>query len=765
MGIDSELWGVMQRNSGLMVGSLDGRLPELLGLGDRARIAVAVSQLTEASLEELQGARAERYLAMFQRFCTKAVFGLGCSVTLDLLRDTTGFSARIVVARAYPNGELDGMLPDVQLERLRINVSRWITLKPIDPETHVDSVAKLQAAVQIDPAVVGVEFGEFKASAVLPLELTPSGTGLLAELLDSSLTEHSLVRLMVVPIVGAPQDEKLLLDQLSAVEAIRTSQDVPPAVAFRANAIRKGLHRMMNCWLGQPCAVEVQVRSVTADHAAPIVQVLCSELSRPKEEELYASLGQHVTRWSDPSSEPAEMHGKPRGRIVPGSCLSPLPIPSYWVSGLGNRPKDLAAMRTAFLLVVPPSPQFCDLSSVGTNLVEDRIAKRPELWLGTRPICRDSAGNEISLDDEALARHVHVIGVPGSGKTTLLHRMIMADITCADGMIVLDPHGDLATRVTESSEWRDAGGSPIEQTGLAVVGEFTGLKILSAIEEGEKAVQRDIGTLIEAMEAPLPRDYTGPRFRQLVRMCLTLHAHVGRGQPVVKAFGVLHNKEDADSALSAFTGPRWVRDELEDFWQPHPNSDRADVAAWATSKITDYLRTDIADRMFAPVGHGMDGLQVAESGARLVVDFASSSISIHDGGMLGQLFLTIFLRSAMTGKPRLHRRFMTYLDEVHLFFGPSVDRLLQEGRKYGLSVVAAHQSASQLSRERFDALMGQVGFEMVFRSSLADSGLLAERLGVSSHSIANLEDFRAWIAGGIAMKRGGPFLADVEHPW
>ena len=133
--------------------------------------------------------------------------------------------------------------------------------------------------------------------------------------------------------------------------------------------------------------------------------------------------------------------------------------------------------------------------------------------------------------------------------------------------------------------------------------------------------------------------------------------------------------------------------------------------------------------------------------------------------MLGQLFLTVFLRSAMTGGPRLDRRFMIYLDEVHIFFGPSVDKLLTEGRKYGLSVVAAHQSASQLSQPRFDALMAQVGLEVVFRSSLRDSALLAERFGIASESIANLPDFRAWIAGSVAMGRGGPFLADVEHPW
>jgi hypothetical protein len=748
-----------------MMSPLDDRTRILLGLDTDARIAVAASQLTESSLEELRGTRAERYLALFQRFCAKTVLGLGASVTLDLLRDATGFSARILVARSYPDGELDSLQPDLQLESLRLNIARWATLKPVDPVAHLESVAKLQFACALDPAIASVEFGEFKASAVLPVELAPSGTGLVAELIDSSVVDHTLVRFTIAPAVGSSPDQSLLASQLSAIEAIRTNRNAPSAVTFRANAIRKGLHRMMNSWLGQPCTVEVQVRSVTPERAEPVVRVLCSELSRPKDDELHEALGRHVTFWSDSGSESADLLGKPSASALPKDSVSSLPIPSFWVSGAGDRPKHLASMRTAFLLVVPPSPQYCDLSSVGSNLVEDRTAKRPELWLGASAVCKDSAGNDICLDKEALSRHVHVIGVPGSGKTTLLHGMINCDINNANGIVVLDPHGDLAARVTNDRAWRDVGGNSIDESGLGHVGEFTGLKILCSIDEGERAVERDVGTLIEALEAPLPKLYSGPRFRQLVRTCLTLHAYVGQSQPVANAFDVLLEEEFAERALDNFTGPQWIRRELGTYWLPHPQSDRAELADWVVSKITDYLRTEIAGRMFAPTGCGMTGLELVEDGTRLVVDFASSGISMHDGGMLGQLFLTVLLRSVMTGGPQRDRRFMIYLDEVHLFFGPSVDRLLQEGRKYGLSIVAAHQSASQLSKERFDALMAQVGLEMVFRASLADSNLLAERLSISSQSIANLDDFRAWIAGSIAMKRGGPFLADIERPW
>ena len=83
-----------------------------------------------------------------------------------------------------------------------------------------------------------------------------------------------------------------------------------------------------------------------------------------------------------------------------------------------------------------------------------------------------------------------------------------------------------------------------------------------------------------------------------MRMCLTLHAHVGRGKLVADAFDVLNDEETARTVLNGYRGPGWVREQLNGFWEPHQNlGDRQDVADSATSKITDYLRTDIARRM------------------------------------------------------------------------------------------------------------------------------------------------------------------------
>ena len=57
---------------------------------------------------------------------------------------------------------------------------------------------------------------------------------------------------------------------------------------------------------------------------------------------------------------------------------------------------------------------------------------------------RSSGGIEVSLADSDRARHVYVIGATGTGKSTLIKSLVRQDVESGEGVIVIDPHGDLA---------------------------------------------------------------------------------------------------------------------------------------------------------------------------------------------------------------------------------------------------------------------------------------------------------------------------------
>ena len=43
--------------------------------------------------------------------------------------------------------------------------------------------------------------------------------------------------------------------------------------------------------------------------------------------------------------------------------------------------------------------------------------------------------------------HMYVIGKTGTGKSTLLERLILSDIEAGEGLVLVDPHGDLVERI------------------------------------------------------------------------------------------------------------------------------------------------------------------------------------------------------------------------------------------------------------------------------------------------------------------------------
>ncbi|MGE5271710.1 MAG: helicase HerA domain-containing protein [Thiohalocapsa sp.] len=61
----------------------------------------------------------------------------------------------------------------------------------------------------------------------------------------------------------------------------------------------------------------------------------------------------------------------------------------------------------------------------------------------------------ITVDDRR--RHLYVLGKSGSGKSTLLRNMAAQDIAAGRGLMLLDPHGDLADELLDYiPPWRMA---------------------------------------------------------------------------------------------------------------------------------------------------------------------------------------------------------------------------------------------------------------------------------------------------------------------
>jgi hypothetical protein len=89
--------------------------------------------------------------------------------------------------------------------------------------------------------------------------------------------------------------------------------------------------------------------------------------------------------------------------------------------------------------------------------------------------------------------------------------------------------------------------------------------------------------------------------------------------------------------------------------------------------------------------------------------------------------------------------FYVYVDEVQKFVTTSLDEMLSEARKFGLSLTVANQYLGQLTGKTLDAVMGNVGTHIVFRPGAEDARALAlhMRPQFQSEDLVNLDRYTA----------------------
>ena len=119
---------------------------------------------------------------------------------------------------------------------------------------------------------------------------------------------------------------------------------------------------------------------------------------------------------------------------------------------------SLALFGNVCAEVIDPSSSRCGLSQLPVRMMpmagEARMIRATQA-LTTSPetgieIGRVSSQAPLMLADRDRARHTYILGATGTGKSTLMQRLINQDIANGEGIILIDPHGDLSREVAAS---------------------------------------------------------------------------------------------------------------------------------------------------------------------------------------------------------------------------------------------------------------------------------------------------------------------------
>lgn len=322
------------------------------------------------------------------------------------------------------------------------------------------------------------------------------------------------------------------------------------------------------------------------------------------------------------------------------------------------------------------------------------------------------------------SRHVYIIGQTGTGKSGLLELFTLSDIFHKQGFAVIDPHGDFATDVLRF----------IPESRLQDVIYFNPADTayplgFNPLEVTDPAYKTNISSEVIGVLKRMFGESWGPRLEYILRY--TILALLDRPDAtMLDITRMLTDRKFREETLS------YCQDTVVlQFW-------RVEFASW-TEKFATEAIAPVLNKVGAftanPIIRNIIGQpqstfnirQIMDDGKILIVNLSKGLIGEDNASILGAFMVTKIQLAAMSRSDitdiENRRPFYLYVDEFQNFATDSFATILSEARKYGLNLTVANQYISQMSETVRDAVFGNVGTMISFRSSADDAAILAKQ--------------------------------------
>ncbi|GGD35231.1 type IV secretory system conjugative DNA transfer family protein [Sinisalibacter lacisalsi] len=334
--------------------------------------------------------------------------------------------------------------------------------------------------------------------------------------------------------------------------------------------------------------------------------------------------------------------------------------------------------------------------------------------------------------------HLYVIGQTGTGKSTLLGNTARQDAGAGIGFCLVDPHGDLAKQLSQSLA--------IEHRYWDVADEDSpyGYNPLTPVAAQFRPLVAS--GFIEALKKQWA-DAWGARMEHLLRYAVL--ALLEQREADIRDIVRLYVDKDFRRAVVA----RVTDEQVYAFWTrefPNMNYQTAvDGVAPIANKLGAFLANPVVRKSICEPEEPLRFRRIMDEGGILIVNLAKGRLGTDTSNVLGGLIVASIMNAAFTrhNLPDEQRRpFMLYVDEFHSFTTSALAGMMSESRKYGLGLTLAHQHIVQTETDVFEAVLGNAGSLMVFRTGAQDAPTFERQLGtVAVPDLVNLPNYRAFV--------------------
>jgi DNA helicase HerA-like ATPase len=345
--------------------------------------------------------------------------------------------------------------------------------------------------------------------------------------------------------------------------------------------------------------------------------------------------------------------------------------------------------------------------------------------IGTRTYWVSDEEKLVLLAPEDRAQHLYIVGKTGLGKSTLLRNLLLQDLYAGRGVGLLDPHGDLAREVLDAIP--KARTNEVLYFNPGDLARPVGLNLLPKVPRDAQHLV--VSGVLSAFRGIWGSSW-GPRLEYILGHALA--ALLDRGGLTILALPRLLADDAFRERLTAKIRDPVVRAFWRDEYARYERRFRLEAIAPLQNKIGRLLANAPMRNVLAQVKSRFDAGFLMDQGRIMIADLSKGVIGEDYSRLLGALLLSQFQWAAMqrSGNPEGARTpFYLYIDEFQSFATDALASILAEARKYGLTLVIAHQYLDQLTDEIRQSVFGNTGNLIAFRVGQSDARLLENEFG------------------------------------
>jgi Type IV secretion-system coupling protein DNA-binding domain len=333
---------------------------------------------------------------------------------------------------------------------------------------------------------------------------------------------------------------------------------------------------------------------------------------------------------------------------------------------------------------------------------------------------------------EQRTTHMYVLGITGQGKSKLLQHCLFQDITAGRGCGLLDPHSDFARDLMAQLAGTGFFGHPANQQRVvffdpARTDYFIPFNVL---DTGDPPYTTAIN-VIEAFRRTWPESLReAPRFTNI--LLASLLVLIANRLTLVDLPRLLTDKKFRESLLDNVNDPELIsvfHDRMDRWGREEPL-----ILESVLNKVSALTLNPILRAILGQRENKLNFRKIMDEGMVLIVDLGRCDSETRR--LLGSLIVTTLEQAAISRKdePQRNRRpFYFYIDEFQDFCANesstmTLAHILSESRKFGLHLSLAHQTLGQMTSDRMQSALGNIGTKVIFAIDRYDAEVMAKKL-------------------------------------